>query len=197
MKLPKDIRFAPGASNDVWDLGDAYLHVCWRADRDRLLRGAKLANALPEGVPHALVHAYGRTEDLSWALSRRVPGTPLSELTVTPDVAGPVLRDVVRQVAEVLKTMHDWAPSSEVRHLLHERPDMAPADPLSVFGSDLVLLPNWRILTQVELAKSLPHVDAGLIDAVAERIVLLSDADPFVSGTESGVVVHGSVPRVV
>jgi hypothetical protein len=114
----------------------------------------------------------------------------LSELAATPDVAGPVLRDVFRQVAEVLKTLHEWAPSSELRDLLHERPDVAPADPLSVFGSDLVLLPIWRILTQVELAKALPHVDAGLIDAVAARIVLLSDADPFVRGTESGVVVH-------
>jgi aminoglycoside phosphotransferase len=190
VKVPKDIRFAPGASNDVWDLGDAYLRVCWRADRDRLLRDAKLANALPEGVPHAPVHAYGRTEDLSWALSVRVPGTPLSELRATPNVAGPVLRDVFRQVAQVLKTLHDWAPGPEVRNLLDERPDMRPADPLSVFGSDLVLLPTWRILTQVELAKSLAHVDAGLIDAVAERIVSLSDADPFASGPESGVVVH-------
>ncbi len=189
-EIPPDIRFSSGASNDVWDIGDSFLRVCWRADRDRLVRDAKLVDALPEGVPHAPVLAYGRTTDLSWVLSGRVPGTPLSEMAMLSNVGGPVLRDVFRQVARVLRTLHDWVPSAEVRTLLDERPTMSPTDPLSVFGSDLVLLPTWRILTQVELAKSLPYVDAGLIDAVAERIVSLSDADPFAGGSESRVVVH-------
>ena len=110
VQIPPDIRFSSGASNDVWDIGDSFLRVCWRADRDRLVRDAKLVDALPEGVPHAPVLAYGRTTDLSWVLSGRVPGTPLSEMAMLSNVGGPVLRDVFRQVARVLRTLHDWVP---------------------------------------------------------------------------------------
>src|SRR5499433_2290827 len=51
-------------SNDTWLAGGSVLRVCWRGDRQRLLREAMLLGSLPATVPHAMVVAAGRTGDL-------------------------------------------------------------------------------------------------------------------------------------
>lgn len=189
VRLPARLRFSPGASNDGWDLGEIFLRVCWRADRDRTIREAMLLDALPAGVPHAPVLGYGRTEDLSWMLAGRVRRRPLRD--VAPELPIADLHRLSRDLAEVLMALHEWTPSPRIRSSLQERPGLDLAEPLSVFASDLVLLPVPRVLTQLKLARSLPHVDPGLIDAVGERITELSAADPFADRSNVDVVVHG------
>ena len=187
-RIPPAPRFAGGNSNDVWDLGDTYLHVCWRADRDRLLRDARLRLALPPSIPHAPVHDFGRTDELSWVVSGRVPGESLLDHVASPR---PVLRELFRQFAGIRESLHRWVPPPALRALLAERPTMDAEDPLSVWGADLVPLPTWRARAQLELAKASAFVDAGLIDAAGERIAELAAADPLAGDPASGVVVHG------
>lgn len=74
---------------------------------------------------------------------------------------------------------------------MRERPRADFADALSVFASDLVLLPLSRILTQLDLARGLSYVDPHLMEAVEPRLVDLRDADPFEVAVEPTTVLHG------
>jgi aminoglycoside phosphotransferase (APT) family kinase protein len=187
--VPSSARNCSGESNDVWDLGDSYLRVCWRGDRDRLLREAELLRALPTTVPHAPVVAVGHSDEMSWLVTERVLGTSLSELVETDPL--PSQREVFRDVARVLETFHNWSPPATLRTRLTERPTMNLADPLTIWAADLVALQLDRLAPQVEMARSLPFVDGGLLDDVAERIEQLTRADLFSRDPSVGVVVHG------
>ena len=50
-------------SNDTWLADESVLGLCWRGDRERLVREAMLLGSLPAAVPHATVLAAGRTGD--------------------------------------------------------------------------------------------------------------------------------------
>lgn len=189
LSLPPEPVFTGGNSNDVWDLGDDFLHVCWRGDRDRLLRDAQLRQALPAEIPHAPVRDFGRTDEVSWVLSGRVPGRPLFATGRGPSDES--LREIFRQMMEVLRALHQWSPPVPLRTLLSERPRLGFSDPLSVWAADLLPLPASRVPAHLDLARALEHVDRSLLDAVGERIRDLAGADPF-AGTSAGhVVVHG------
>jgi hypothetical protein len=64
-------------SNDTWLTGGSVLRVCWRGDRERLVREAMLLGSLPAAVPHASVLATGHADDLTWMVLRRLPGERL------------------------------------------------------------------------------------------------------------------------
>jgi hygromycin-B 7''-O-kinase len=170
LDVPSGAEFVGGASNDVWRFSDVVLRVCWRADRGRLLREARLLEALPPEIPHAPVVGSGRTEDLSWMLSRHVPGTPLE----------PADRAGWGQLAAILRELHAWTPPPALF------PPPPAGDAMAIWAAELVPLPAQRALALVELAKALPHVDPALIDAAAERIRGLDFVD---DGPQ--VVVHG------
>jgi len=187
--VPSVRQFCGGASNDVWDFGDTFLKVCWRADRGRMLREARTLSSWPSDIPRASVVDCGETDELSWVLTRRVPGAAFSD--VASELTREVARDVVSQIATILKCLHEWQPDTLTRRVIGERPRLDHSSPLSVWASDLVPLPVSQIIVLAELARSVPFVDSGLIDALIERIGYLQGADPFSNGEDENVVVHG------
>jgi aminoglycoside phosphotransferase (APT) family kinase protein len=188
VKVPPEAVNISGNSNDVWIIGDGVLRVCWRADRDRLLREAALLDALPVGIAHTPVIDVGRSDDASWLLLGRVPGTPLNQVML--DLPKPVQRDVFRQATRLLADLHAWVPPASLRELLIERPAIDPAVELSVWAADLIPLPAWRVDAVANLAKRLPFVDPDLIDAVVACIESLAEADPLVDSKSESVVLH-------
>jgi len=188
VSVPADAAFSGGASNDVWITSDVVLRVCWRGDRDRLLRDAALVSALPADIPHAPVLDSGRTDDLSWMLAERVQGRPLD--IVAAELPRPAVRDLYAEMAHILRSLHSWAPPEQIRTLLRDRPAMVPGDLLSVWATDLMPLPVDRALTMIELARSVPYVDPLLLDATRARIEELAPSDPFADPAESTSVVH-------
>lgn len=189
VRVPLDATFAGGQANDAWLFGGDVLRVCWRADRRRLLREAHILQELPDDVPHAEVSASGLAEEMSWVLSPRLPGRPLVEMQ---QVSPAVLRDVFRQMAEILRVLHGWSPSPSLRDELAERPDMSLDRPMSVWAADLVPLPLDRLEVVAALARSVPFVDPALVNAAMARIATLARHDPFpVTADDDACVVHG------
>ena len=186
--LPAGTPFSGGESNDVWIAGDSVLRVCWRGDRDRLLREAAVLAALPESVPHAPVIGAGATEDVSWMLAERVPGRSLR--AITEAVPQPQVRKLYAQLADILRSLHAWSPPEEIRTSLRERPATVPGNLLSVWATDLMPLPVERALTMTELARSVPYLDPVLLNATRARIEELASSDPFADPGESTSVVH-------
>jgi aminoglycoside phosphotransferase (APT) family kinase protein len=185
VRLPSRPEFIGGNSNDAWLLGDLVLRVCWRADRGRLIREARLVDALPAAVPHAPVVASGRTDQLSWMISARMPGRSIESLAATATEWQ--LRGLFSEVAGILAALHDWTPPPDIAALVAARPELDPGDPMTVWAADLVPLPAPRALALVDLAKRLEYVDPVLIDAAADRIRSLARVDPL-AGSRS--IVH-------
>ncbi len=156
--------FCGGESNDVWRLDEGYLKVCWRADRTRLLRDVEVARHLPDSVPHARVRSFGFTDRFSWALTDAVDGTPVSDVIGT--LSTTQQRDIFGQITDVLRSLHDWDPDVRVRQILDSRPARSVTRPLTVWASDLVILPTDLLNSLFELARRIPFVEADLLDGV-------------------------------
>lgn len=200
------IDLAPGAeqilsySNDAWRLNDTVLRICWRADRERLVREAALLRSLPEEVPHVEVVDEGSVDDLTWMLTRRVEGEVLSD--VWPGLDLVTRREAVRQLAHCLESLHSWRPAQELESLLRHRSDIWLSldagterriydDRVdSILGGDVNPLPIESAVALLEPARRLVGVDAGLVDAVGARFVELAPFDPLSDGSDR-VVVHG------
>lgn len=185
VRVPRRPEFIGGNSNDAWLFDDVVLRVCWRADRGRLIREARLVDALPAAVPHAPVVASGRTGQLSWMLSARMPGRSIESLAAT--LTEFELRDLFAEVAGILAALHDWVPPPGITALVGDRPELDPTDPMAIWAADLIPLPASHALALVDLAKGLDHVDPTLIDAAADRIRSLGHVDPL-AGRQS--IVH-------
>jgi aminoglycoside phosphotransferase (APT) family kinase protein len=177
-------RLVPSNNNDVWRLDAGYLRVAWRGDRSRLAREAELLERLRGGLPVPEVLDRGGDDRLSWSLTAAMPGTAYEHLCVQPAPAG--LRDLVREVAALLRALHSWSVPGELAEML-KRPGTDP-DPLHRAGSELVL-PTSQALRLIPLAGQLPFVDHGVLDAAAARLADL--ADPVTAGGE--VVLHGDL----
>lgn len=189
VRIPADAVFSTGASNDVWIFGETVLRVCWRGDRDRLLREAALTAVLPPGVPHATVLGSGRTDDVGWTLSEFIPGTPMDQVVERSSVGD--ARELFGRYAEILATLNDWAPPAEISALMDDRPSIRSDDLLSTWASDLMPFPLERALTMIDLAREVPHLDPALLDATRDRLVELAPFDPFAAGdTTPRSVVH-------
>ena len=189
VRIPADAVFSTGASNDVWIFGETVLRVCWRGDRDRLLREAALTAVLPPGVPHATVLGSGRTDDVGWTLSEFIPGTPMDQVVERSPVGD--ARELFGRYAEILATLNDWAPPAETSALMDDRPSIRADDLLSTWASDLMPFPLERALTMIDLAREVPHLDPSLLDATRDRLVELAPFDPFAAGdTTPRSIVH-------
>jgi len=187
--IPESSVFQGGNSNDAWLSDDEVVRVCWRADRGRLVREAQLLAELPSLVPHADVMAFGSDGHLSWVVSPRLPGTTM--LNLLPHLTEVEVRDLFRQLAEVLRALHDWTPPEPLAQLLAHRPELDLALPASVWQADLVPLPTSRITAVAEVATAVPFVDSGLIEAALQRINSLERYDPFANETVLRSVIHG------
>ena len=187
LKVPDDAEFLDSNSNDAWRCGDLVVRVCFRGDRERLIREASVAAALPREVLYPDIVECGRDDDLSWMFVRRVEGVALWEQSRT--MPEPQLRRVVSQFAEMLRVLHAWTPPADVLSLLRDHASVAKHDADGVVGHDLLALPHRRWVPLVEAAAAMPYVDAGIVRAAAERIDELAPYDPFAGTCDS--VVHG------
>jgi hypothetical protein len=186
--LPPDAVNISGNSNDVWNLGSSILTVCWRADRDRILREAALYESLPPEIPHP-AGPWRRPERRGQLdTDGTCRGVRLSDVML--ELPGPEQREVFRHAARLLGDLHSWDPPPSIRMMLGERPTLDPTVELSVWAADVMPLPIWRIDAIANLAKELPFVDAGLVDAVVALIKSLADPDPLELSIEDGVVLH-------
>jgi aminoglycoside phosphotransferase (APT) family kinase protein len=154
-----------GASNDAWVIGENVLRVCWRGDIDRLLREASLVRVLPQTVPCPQPLDCGRDEFLSWTLTPRVAGTPLSGLwRSAPE---PQLRGYVKQLAEMLAALHAWTPPRDIAQMLSSAAPGEDEDAVGITGKSVIPLALTHQLRLVEYIRAMPFVDGGLMDDVA------------------------------
>ena len=176
-------RLVPSNNNDVWRLKHGYLRVAWRGDRSRLAREAELLGRLQGFLPVPEVLDGGGDDRLSWSLTAGMPGAAYEHLCVQP--APPRLRDLAREVAALLRALHSWSVPGDLADLLRH-PGEDP-DPLRRAGSELVLTPPSAVLGLIPLARQLPFVDHGVLDAAAERLAELGD----LTTADGAVLLHG------
>jgi aminoglycoside phosphotransferase (APT) family kinase protein len=172
-------RLVPSNNNDVWRMPAGYLRVAWRGDRSRLAREAELLHRLRGVVPVPEVLDRGGDDRLAWSLTAAVPGTPLAEVSPT----APELRDLVRESADALRTLHTWPVPDELAGSLRI-PEIEP-DPLRRAGGQLVL-PSAAALDLLPLVRQLPFVDPGVLDEAARRL-----AEPVAPAGDADVLLHG------
>lgn len=169
-----------GASNDAWVIGENVLRVCWRGDIDRLLREAALVRALPQIVPCPQPLDCGRDEFLSWTLTPRVVGTPLSVLwRSTPE---PQLRGYVKQLAEMLAALHAWTPPRDIAQMLASAAPGEAEDALGITGKSVIPFASAHQLRLVEYVRAMPFVDGGLMDDVAAWLAEAHAGSPISAG---------------
>jgi aminoglycoside phosphotransferase (APT) family kinase protein len=175
-------------SNDTWLTSGSVLRVCWRGDRERLVREAMLLRSLPGAVPHATVLAAGRTGGLTWIVLRRLPGERLD--LVWPTLSRQEQRDAVAGLAGALKALHEWKPPVVLRQQLQQAALARPVTPEDIIGAGIVPLPISRLLLLLGWLEEQPGMDSDLAGRVRARI---GELRPLVSDAEfeGGVVVHG------
>ncbi|HEY4024140.1 MAG TPA: aminoglycoside phosphotransferase family protein [Pseudonocardiaceae bacterium] len=169
-----------GASNDTWLLGDRVLRVCWRGDLDRLAREAALISALPAEIPAPRPLECGRDDELSWLLMPRMPGRPLGNVSPVDS------RGYVRELGELVQTLHAWRPPEAVRVMIESAAPNDADDALAITGKRLIPLARTQQLRLVEYVRTLPFVPGELLDAVVERL-------PAERPPEPTVLLHGDV----
>lgn len=194
LALSGEEAFVESGSNDAWLLPEAVLRVCWRGDIDRLVRESELAAALPEGVPGPRVLDYGCDGTLSWMLVERHHATSLWHAWQSEPA--PVLRDYVRQLADIIRHLHEWQPPAAIleRYRAAEVAE-AEADPVRIAGSTLTPLAAGQLHRLVEHARGLPFVDAGVLDRITAR---LSEASTAITAgavpTAAATAATGALP---
>jgi aminoglycoside phosphotransferase (APT) family kinase protein len=197
--IPSDPTFVESNSNDVWLLGDGdrvdrVLRVCWRGDRERFVREARLVDALPASIPHPALIDYGRFDDLTWTLHERVAGVPLS--TIWLELPQTELRDLVARFSEIVAALHGWTPPEEIDALLAAHEHEPPHNIEGIVDAALIPLPLPRLLTLAEVAGTIDYVDPTMIAAATEHIQELASADPFPVPGSLAHVVHGDLAFV-
>lgn len=163
-------------SNEVWRVGDLFVRICWRGDRRRLLREASVANQLPAEVGYPEIVAVAEDLDISWMVTRAVPGVPVQ--LVLDHLDSRARYAVGVRLGELIRLVHGVSVPED----LDERPGV------DVVGEDVLPLPVPRARRLLQELSMLSHLDPSTVDGVTERLDDLEQFDPFVS---PGVVLHG------
>lgn len=190
-------------SNDVWLVDDArrgqvVLRIGWRGDLARMDRESVVARHLPESVPCPEVLDHGnltaRGVPLTYAVSRRMAGRPLSEAWTSLNTKE---RDsALRQYSQALCALNEWAPPPEVAELVTARPGLARSRTAgrtltALIGADIVPLPVERGLALAEHASGLPGADTGLLAEAVTVVEELRALEPVVDDPARHGLVHG------
>jgi aminoglycoside phosphotransferase (APT) family kinase protein len=188
LSLTGDEPFHETTSNDTWLLSDEIvLRVCYRGDVDRFIREAELAAALPDSVPGPQVLDYGRDQFLSWIVLKRVHSTSLWEAWGRQSET--VLRSYVAQLAEILRSLHEWQPPAQLlaRYAAAALSD-TETDP-TVIANDLTPLSVHHLNRLIEHAYERPYSDRDVLDRIAARLAEV--AGGLVFDPAEDVVLHG------
>lgn len=189
LRLTGDEVFVESGSNDTWFLpGDTVLQVCYRGDVDRLVREAELLAVLPDSVPGPVVLDHGRDRLMSWIVVRRVHAGSLWRAWGSEP--GAVLRAYVRQLAQIMRSLHSWQPPAAVlaRYAAAECPE-AETDPVAIAASTLTPLSASQLGRLIEHARTAPFTDAGVLDTIAARLAEV--AGQITISRDADVVLHG------
>ncbi|GAB3691434.1 phosphotransferase family protein [Nocardiopsis oceani] len=185
-------------SNDVWlldhaRLGAVVLRIAWRGDLARMDRESAVARSLPESVPRPEVLENGHLDahgvPLSYAVSRRLPGRPLS--AAWPVLGAAERGSALRQYGEALRALHDWSPPAEVAELVTTRPGLTEGSLTALIGADILPLPVDRGLDLAELTRELPGADTGLLTEAVKAVEELRTLEPAVDDPARHGLVHG------
>ena len=152
-----DLTRAHSVTNEVWLSANHVIRVNRKPDH-RLRREALLGPVLPPEVKYPKVVAYGAGTGFDWLIVGRSPGNVLSRCW--PSMSDAQRRDAVRQLAGVLKALHatkapDGLDDVGAPQLLQCGAGPSPVAPL---------------LAGLERARTLPNVDAVLIDQLTEIV---------------------------
>jgi aminoglycoside phosphotransferase (APT) family kinase protein len=145
---------------------------------NRLFREAQIGASLPPevGYPRIVAHGGGRGED--WLIQERRPGRPLAHIW-------PTLTARQREGA-----VHATAARLRAIHRTEAPPDLPPVDSAPQLLAVGSAEPTAPVLSALEQARQLEHVDPGLMTDVADLVLSLTPAlEPFAATT----LVHGDV----
>lgn len=156
-------------SNDVYFVQTngrpAVLHICWQGRRERLLTGALVSEELPVDVGAPRVIRAGRLpeHDLTWSLSPRLSGCPLS--AVWGSLNATAQDAAAQQLAERIAALHRYRPSPEAARALRGHLDEddgvgAAINPLPVVRLRRLLASGRPPLTSTDLSAVIAWVDA-------------------------------------
>lgn len=185
----------PSDSNEVWLIhdrrhGDVVLRIGWRGDTSRLMREGAVARAIPTAVGYPAMISFGRVPgtDLTWTLTRRLVGEPLSE--AWPRLDHRTRSQACEQVATRVMVLHRWRPPPHLFPVLALPPVGPDTAAATVIGRSINPLPDGIPALVRELRKS------GHPIALVERAVALLDRDKAVWprwDAPSTAVVHGDL----
>lgn len=167
---------ASSVTNEVW-LTPTHVIRVNRRPNQRLRREAILGPTLPSEIGYPLVVAYGGRMGADWLVVRRVPGAVLARCW--PDMTETMRRAAIRQLAGKLERLHRTPGPAGLPAI--DAPQLLRGDTLS---------PVMSLLVAIDQARSLPHVDRGLIHDIEQMVYRLTDAiEPFASD----FLVHGDL----
>ena len=170
------LEAASSVTNEVW-LTDTHVIRVNRRPNQRLRREAILGPGLPAEIGYPMVVAYGGRMGADYLVVKRIPGEALAHCW--PDMSNAARRRAISQLAGKLKRLHRTPGPPGLPEI--DAPQMLRGDTLS---------PVMSLLVAIDQARSMPHVDAGLIGDVEQLVYELSSAiEPF----DSSFLVHGDL----
>lgn len=170
------LEAASSVTNEVW-LTPTHVVRVNRRPNQRLRREAILGPSLPPEIGYPMVVAYGGRMGADYLVLRRVPGKPLAQWW--PTMSTSQRRSAISQLATKMKRLHRTPGPADLPVI--DAPQMLRSETLS---------PVMSLLVALDQARSLPHVDRGLIDDV-ERMVY--DLTPSIEPFDGKYLVHGDL----
>ncbi len=167
---------ASSVTNEVW-LTPTHVVRVNRRPNQRLRREAILGPSLPDEIGYPMVVAYGGRMGADYLVLKRIEGKPLAHWWPTMDATE--RRSAISQLAEKLRRLHRTPGPADLPMI--DAPQMLRGETLS---------PVMSLLVALDQARSLAHVDRGLIDDV-ERMVF--DLTPAIEPFDSEFLVHGDL----
>ncbi|MEQ8840351.1 MAG: aminoglycoside phosphotransferase family protein [Acidimicrobiales bacterium] len=176
--LDSTVSLEPASSvtNEVW-LTPTHVVRVNRRPNQRLRREAILGPSLPDEIGYPMVVAYGGRMGADYLVLKRIEGKPLAHWW--PSMEPTQRREAVRQLAAKLRRLHHTPGPADL-----------PAIDAPQMLRDETLSPVMSLLVALDQARSLAHVDRGLIDDV-ERMVF--DLTPSIEPFVSEFLVHGDL----
>lgn len=178
--LDPELPLEPASSvtNEVWLGRDVVVRVN-SLPNNRLRREASLAQVLPPAVGYPPIVAYGGELGADYLVVERLPGHPLSRWW--PGMDESQRRSAIAQLAEKLRAVH--LTSAPPLQELSRAPHLLRAAPT---GEEAVV----DLLTAIEQAARLNHVDSRLLSEVHALVVSTADhLTPF----DVGTLIHGDL----